>query len=553
MSAWGIDRQLIDDRFELLEQLGGGGMGMVWRARDTVLQREVALKEVRHSAAGDAAAERLMRERVLREARALARLHHPNVVTIHHIVDRPDLPYPWLVMELVSGGSLAGRLERGPMTSTDAARIGRGVLAALRAAHEAGIQHRDVKPANVLLRPDGSPVLTDFGIAALQDASNLTSTGSLIGSPEYIAPERVRGEEGNPASDFWSLGVLLYVAVEGRNPVRRATSIATLAAVLDQPIPEPTHAGPLTPALAALLIRDPAGRPDPATLDSMLAAAEAGRAAPFVPPPRSDSVPGAAFGTSGTQVYAINDAVPQPQWSPTTSGTRPGRAPRSRFISVAVGCAVAGVLSALAWGFYSANLANNRGSTLGNGAPSGSGRTGPSITPDAADATGPGAGAAADASGASDTSGAGPSLFTPAGMRGLVDALRSTVGSTLVAEVDVYSDHATIEAPNKKNPQEYDDYDYSGGVLSEPTPGGTMDMTDGTVDLSSADWNVLPTLLGEVDAKVGTPNPNDHYFIVDPNWFDYGPTLRVYSSNDYGGGYMATDFKGHIIKVYSFS
>src|SRR5438445_5897537 len=158
MSAWGIDRQMIDGRFELLEQLGGGGMGMVWRARDTVLEREVALKEVRHGASGGlgdgSAAEQLMRERVLREARALARLHHPNVVTIHHIVDTPGLAYPWLVMELVTGGSLDGRLAAGPLAPDEAARIGRGVLAALRAAHAAGLQHRDVKPANLLLRPD---------------------------------------------------------------------------------------------------------------------------------------------------------------------------------------------------------------------------------------------------------------------------------------------------------------------------------------------------------------------------------------------------------------
>ncbi|HEV3170519.1 MAG TPA: serine/threonine-protein kinase [Actinocrinis sp.] len=562
MSAWGIDRRLIDDRFELLEQLGGGGMGMVWRARDTVLHREVALKEVRHSGAGsDPAAERLMRERVLREARALARLHHPNVVTIHHIVDRPDLPYPWLVMELVPGGSLASRLDLGPLAPTEAARIGRGVLAALRAAHDAGIQHRDVKPANVLLRPDGSPVLTDFGIAALQEATGLTATGSLIGSPEYIAPERLRGEEGNPASDFWSLGMMLYVAVEGYNPLRRPTSIATLAAVLDQPIPEPAHAGPLTGVLAAVLKRDPADRPDPDTLDRMLAAAEAGWAAPYVPGPRSasgsGSVPGSSLGATGNQPYATSGPQPHAQWSPADSGTGPGRPRpllRRRFTGVIIGTAAAGVIGALAWSLYAVGSPKTQGPPVGGSARSSGGtQTGPSITPDAAAATGASAGAAADATGAPDTSGADQSLFTAAGMRGLVATLRSTLGSTVVAEVDVYSDHATIEAPNRKDSRVYDNYDYSGGVLSAPTPGGTMDTTDGTVDLNTVNWNVLPTLFAEVDAKVGTPNANDHYFIVDPNWFDYGPTLRVYSSNDYGGGYMATDFKGHIIRVYPFS
>lgn len=234
-------RRLIDDRFELLQRLGGGGMGLVWRARDNALHREVALKEVRPpdpgTAATDPAEVRETRARVLREARALARLQHPNVVIIHHIVDTDEHPHPWLVMELVTGGSLADRLEQGPLTVLEAAGLGRGVLGALRAAHAVGIQHRDVKPGNVLLRPDGTPVLTDFGIAAMSGATTVTSTGMLIGSPEFMAPERIRGEEGNPASDLWSLGMMLYVAVEGHHPLRRASAIATLAAVLDELLP----------------------------------------------------------------------------------------------------------------------------------------------------------------------------------------------------------------------------------------------------------------------------------------------------------------------------
>ncbi|WP_327682342.1 protein kinase domain-containing protein [Kitasatospora sp. NBC_00458] len=283
MNTGGPETRLIDDRFELLERLGGGGMGLVWRARDTMLHREVALKEVRPPdpamAAADPAGALELRERVLREARALARLQHPNVAVIHHIVDTPGHPHPWLVMELVAGGSLADRITRGPLTVPEAARIGRGVLSALRAAHTAGIQHRDVKPGNVLLRTDGTPVLTDFGIAAMQDSTALTATGALIGSPEYIAPERIRGEEGNPSSDLWSLGMTLYVAVEGHHPLRRATTLATLAAVLDEPLPPATRSGPLAPVLAGLLARDPALRPDADQLDRALAAAELGATA----------------------------------------------------------------------------------------------------------------------------------------------------------------------------------------------------------------------------------------------------------------------------------
>ncbi|HEY5836454.1 serine/threonine-protein kinase, partial [Streptomyces sp.] len=278
MNPGGPETRLIDGRFALLRRLGGGGMGLVWQARDTALDREVALKEVRPPdlamASADPAGAAGMRERVLREARALARLRHPNVVIIHHIVDGPEYPYPWLVMELVDGGSLADRLERGPLTVPEAARIGRGVLSALRAAHAAGVQHRDVKPGNVLLRTDGTPVLTDFGIAALHGATALTASGALIGSPEYMAPERIRGVEGNPSSDLWSLGMMLYVAVEGHHPLRRATTLSTLAAVLDEPLPPPVRSGRLGPLLSALLAKDPAVRPDADQLDHMLAAAE---------------------------------------------------------------------------------------------------------------------------------------------------------------------------------------------------------------------------------------------------------------------------------------
>lgn len=300
--------QVIDGRFELLARLGGGGMGLVWRARDLVLHREVALKEVRPPdpalAEYDPAGARALRARVLREARALARIDHPHVVTIHHIVDGGEHTYPWLVMELVRGGSLQDRLDRdGTLTPEEAAQLGRGVLAGLRAAHAADIQHRDIKPANVLLRADGRPVLTDFGIAAIQGSTALTIAGSLIGTPDYMAPERVGGHDGDAAADLWSLALMLYVAVEGENPLRRANTLATLAAVLSEDVPPPRKAGPLTAALKAVLVRDPAARPDAKTLDGLLQAVEGGTGtgaasaptsyplAPPAPPPASPEEP----------------------------------------------------------------------------------------------------------------------------------------------------------------------------------------------------------------------------------------------------------------------
>ncbi|MEV6134758.1 protein kinase [Nocardia sp. NPDC051990] len=272
---------VVDGRFELLEPLGSGGMGTVWRAYDLALHREVALKEVRAEADGKRSLE-VHRERVLREARALARIGHPNVVAIHHIVDSPEVAHPWIVMELVRGQSLADHLAGGPMPPTQVAHLGRGILAALRAAHQVGVLHRDIKPANVLLRQDGSPVLTDFGIAAIDGMNGLTSTGSVVGSLDYVAPERLSGREGQTASDLWSLGLLLYVAVEGFHPMRRESTVATLAAVIAGAVPRPQRAGVLTAVLTALLVPDPNRRPTAEQVDLMLAQAVGFAGAPTV-------------------------------------------------------------------------------------------------------------------------------------------------------------------------------------------------------------------------------------------------------------------------------
>ncbi|GAA2488916.1 hypothetical protein GCM10010406_26400 [Streptomyces thermolineatus] len=286
----GRSGEVIDGRFELVERLGSGGMGTVWRARDLVLHREVAVKQVTppapYLAPEGAGASGVLRERVLREARALARISNPHVVTIHHVVEGAEGSFPWLVMELVSGGSLADLLDRGTrLEPREGARIGRQVLAALRTAHAAGICHRDVKPANVLLRPDGNAVLTDFGIAVLQRtdpalatgaSTALTATGELIGTPEYIAPERIRGKDDDPASDLWSLGIMLYICIEGHSPMRRPTVLATMAAVLDGEVPPPVRAGALAPVLTELLVADPAQRPSAERLDAMLAAVAEG-------------------------------------------------------------------------------------------------------------------------------------------------------------------------------------------------------------------------------------------------------------------------------------
>ncbi|MDQ1047975.1 serine/threonine-protein kinase [Streptomyces sp. V4I2] len=261
--------RLIAGRYRLLAKLGHGGMGTVWRAKDETVDREVAVKEPRIP---DHLPERERAnafERMRREARAAARLDHPSVVNVHDVavVDGQ----PWIVMELVRGRSLGDALQEGTLGARDAARIGLEVLGALEAAHAAGILHRDVKPDNVLLGRHDRVVLTDFGIAQIEGETNLTDTGGFVGSPEYIAPERVLGQRPGPSSDLWSLGVVLYAATEGVSPFRRSNTPATLQSVLNAtPAPPASAQGPLAEAINGLLQKDPARRPTAAQVRDLL-------------------------------------------------------------------------------------------------------------------------------------------------------------------------------------------------------------------------------------------------------------------------------------------
>ncbi|MZD56878.1 serine/threonine-protein kinase, partial [Streptomyces sp. SID5606] len=264
--------RLIAGRYRLLAKLGHGGMGTVWRAKDETVDREVAVKEPR---VPDHLPERERDnafERMRREARAAARLDHPGVVNVHDVAVVDGRP--WIVMELVRGRSLGDALQEGTLDAREAARIGLEVLGALEAAHAAGVLHRDVKPDNVLLGRHDRVVLTDFGIAQIEGETNLTDTGGFVGSPEYIAPERVLGRRPGPASDLWSLGVVLYAATEGVSPFRRSNTPATLQSVLNAtPAPPAAAQGPLAEVITALLDKDPARRPDAARVRGLLTAA----------------------------------------------------------------------------------------------------------------------------------------------------------------------------------------------------------------------------------------------------------------------------------------
>ncbi|MEU4543568.1 serine/threonine-protein kinase [Nonomuraea dietziae] len=244
----------IAGRYHLKEPIGKGGMGIVWRAHDELLDREVAVKEVRYAAVlGDEV--QLLNRRTMREARAAARFTHPNVIVVHDVIEEDDRP--WIVMQLVQSRSLGQVIKAdGPLAPGKVAEIGLAVLDALRGAHDAGVLHRDVKPENVLLAEDGRVVLTDFGIATLETETALTMTG-LAGTPAFIAPERLKGLPARRESDLWSLGATLYTAVEGRAPHERGMAMATMMAVLNDDPEPPKRAGALKPVLAGLLAKEP--------------------------------------------------------------------------------------------------------------------------------------------------------------------------------------------------------------------------------------------------------------------------------------------------------
>ncbi|GGR63276.1 hypothetical protein GCM10010169_02300 [Micromonospora fulviviridis] len=269
--------QLVADRYRLISPLGQGGMGRVWKARDEVLHRDVAIKELVPPPSLTPEERREMRERSLREARAIARLNNVNVVRIFDVL-RTDGD-PWIVMEYVASKSLQDTIaEDGPVSPAKAVEIGLGVLGALKAAHKAGIMHRDVKPGNVLLGNDGRVVLTDFGLATIPGDPNVTRTGMVLGSPAYIAPERAKDGTAGPEADLWSLGATLYAAVEGKSPYARPSAIATLAALATEPLPPPKNAGPLKPVLQGLLRKDPEERITAEVAERMLRKAAGRRA-----------------------------------------------------------------------------------------------------------------------------------------------------------------------------------------------------------------------------------------------------------------------------------
>ncbi|MFD7381536.1 serine/threonine-protein kinase [Streptomyces anulatus] len=585
----GSEGSVIDERFELLERLGGGGMGLVWRARDIVLHRDVALKEVRPPdpellrLRPDAA--EMLRKRVLREAVSLARISHPNVVTIYHIVSSAEVAHPWLVMELISGGSLQDRLERGPCTPTETARWGRGVLAGLRAAHGAGILHRDVKPGNVLMRTDGTPLLTDFGIAAVREATSLTNTGELIGSPDYMAPERLRGRDDDPSSDLWSLAMMLYVAVEGHHPMHRSSTLATLAAILEEDVPPPRRAGALGPVLRSVLVKDIASRPDAESLDDLLARAAGDRAVTAidgiaVSPVRSDqsdqSVRSDPVETADKAPVPIPTPTPDPTQAPSPApytptepaapvpaasgppvrdaagpGAETSRTPthgtgatgrsRRRLVlpAAVVGALVAGLL---AWEYAPSFGRDDKPSAGAPSTPSGV-RT-PTSGPSAFLTSGPTP---------SPTPGEEIDLLTPSGARKVLKELEAATGGTKVLPVfslrpDSASGQTLLDEETVQGKKVVDGFSYKDGR-------GTLLGNEGLLkdqrllDLDRVDWDALPRLLRIARTELGVLNPDPEKTQVNFDWYEGQGAIVIHINGEYRtSGMLIATFDGRTVR-----
>jgi len=394
---------LLAGRYRLVDVIGSGGMGRVWRAHDELLHRAVAVKELTAALYVSESEKAVLLARTRAEARAAARINHSAVVTLHDVLDHDGRP--WIVMELVEGHSLADAVkEAGRIEPREAARVGLWVLRALTAAHAAGVLHRDVKPGNVLLSQDGRVLLTDFGIAQVEGDTTITRTGEIVGSVDYLAPERLRGEDPGPSSDLWALGATLYTAVEGRSPFRRTSPLTTMQAVVEDEADELRYAGPLAPVITALLLKEPALRPGPAEVEQMLAEAAEGRrpraAEQYVPTLHTGAMRTTAEGEVGTFRMggaggaAVGSATPVqgtfgPAFGPAQAGPAAPAGPRRRGRTIALVVALVVLVGGGgAFALHQWNSGSKKAGSAVSPSPSASPSTTPSGSPSATDSAG---------------------------------------------------------------------------------------------------------------------------------------------------------------------
>ncbi|MGX7825012.1 serine/threonine-protein kinase [Actinokineospora sp. 24-640] len=347
-----VNQRMIAGRYVVLNELGRGGMGVVWLAEDTTIGRHVAIKEL-HLPEGVPAAERLVfEERVLREARTAGRLNDPAVVTVYDVVQESGATY--IVMELIQSPTLADVVrDRGPLPQSAVAHLAEQLLSALEAAHRAGVVHRDVKPSNIMLSANSRVKLTDFGIAQSVDDPRLTTSGLLIGSPAYLAPEQLRGEAASAASDLWALGAVLFFAVEGYSPFERSNTAATMHAILNE-VPYLTRgSGALASVITGLLNGHPQARLTASQVRGLLSHVQTG-------PHTGPTVMGqmgmgpAGMGPAGmgqTNMYA--GAVPTIA-APASQRSRRGGLPWQVALALTLVMALAGVVG----GYFLNNAVN---------------------------------------------------------------------------------------------------------------------------------------------------------------------------------------------------
>ena len=547
--------------YEILELLGQGGFGSVYRARQLAVQREVALKVDSRPLTTERD-----RRRFMREVTSAGRLSgHPNVVAVYDAGLLSD-NRPYMVMELCPNGSLADRIrEKGPLSPAEVRDIGVRVADAVAAAHAIGVLHRDIKPGNILVDSYGNPALADFGLAAMPQPGMESSATREALTPAYAPPEAFRMEEPSPAGDIYSIAATLYALLSGRPPhfpPEGSPSIPALITAHTRPVPDIPGAPPaLTAVLRQSMTYDPAARPpSAAALREALAAADLNIPNTYGPHNSAAHAMLQPAGPGPQDAVAYGSHMPQP----TGPGALPGYAfqtsqpmgrpyqqtgPGGGYGQATVASGKRGTSKGIVWGAAGLIAATILGAgvlvAFSSPGASKSGRTAvsPPVTSPAAQAPG---------ASTTQTTQAG-NLLTPAEIRRVIGLFEQASHSTQFAGMTVYPDRASANAPVPGRHAAFDEYTYQAGADAAVRQGPSVAITtgDAKVSLRSFNWDALPNLLRRAEQVLKVPKPTNRYVIVDPAWTFNGdkPTMLVYLTDDYGSGYLAADTNGSVVST----